>query len=52
MSLGFSTKFLEDQSITVSDDISDAKWYDRDALPYDEIGFEKMREAIKKYLMS
>lgn len=52
ISLGFSAKFPEGQSIIVSDDISDAKWFDRDKVPYGEIGFEKMRKAIKTYVLN
>ncbi len=41
---------LVDPVISVSDDASDYKWFSKEEIPFDEIGFESVRKAVKFYL--
>ena len=42
---------IEDAStITPSDDVDDAKFYDKDSLPIEEVAFNSLKEALTDYL--
>lgn len=43
-------KIADDAVVTASDDIEDAKYYKKEEIPFEEIGFKNIKQALIDYL--
>jgi len=46
----FKANAPEEKNIKVTDDIEGYRYFDRDSIPFDDIGFASMRKVIERYL--
>ncbi len=46
----FRCKLPDHAVLTPADDVSDYRFYSKDHIPYDEMAFDGMKEAVRRYL--